>query len=142
LDEQGRKQGRAVDWARQAKAGAFVKDPLEILAIDGDLRTYSVVSSLLVAFAFGQTATYSILDLLQLSSDLQRTLQAPSMAILVANVGSSILAYGMAPTKNRSKFVWGIKGLFGGPLAIAQLRGSETLRTRAEIEDSSQVVAR
>lgn len=133
LDEEGRKLGRAVDWARQAKAGAFIQDPAEILAIDGSLRVYSVLTSLLVAFAFGR-ATESVVDAFQLDAGLQQTLQAPALTIVLANIGSSIYSYTQASEKNRSKFVWGVKGLLGGPVAIAQLRGLDVLVTRAEQE--------
>lgn len=142
LDEEGRKLGRASDWARKAKAGAFVQDPAEILAIDGTLRAYSVMTSLLVAFAFGQHVTGDLLDALDLDSTLQGTLQPPALAIVVANIGSSIFSYTKASDKNRSKFVWGVKGLLGGPVAVFQLGGLDVLVTRAEQEQTIRDMTR
>jgi hypothetical protein len=140
LDEEGRKLGKAVDWARAAKAGAFVRDPAEIMAIDGSLRVYSVLSALFLGVAFGHKSTDSFLhELLHLenlsSVDFQDALLAPAVAIVAANIGSSIFSYTQAPGKNRSKVVWGIKGLLGGPLAISQLRALSVLVTRAEQDE-------
>ncbi|KAI2489298.1 hypothetical protein MHU86_25291 [Fragilaria crotonensis] len=135
LDEEGRKLGRASDWARQAKAGAFIQDPAEILAIDGGLRVYSIITSLFIAFAFGHV-TEGFIDALHLDPTLQGALQPPSLTIVVANIGSSIFAYTKASDKNRSKFVWGVKGLLGGPVAVFQLSGLNELRTRAEQEQT------
>ena len=135
LDEEGRKLGRASDWARQAKAGAFIQDPAEILAIDGALRVYSIITSLFIAFAFGHV-TVGFIDALHLDPTLQGALQPPALTIVVANIGSSIFAYTKASDKNRSKFVWGVKGLLGGPVAVFQLSGLDELRTRAEQEQT------
>jgi hypothetical protein len=135
LDEEGRKLGRASDWARQAKAGSFIQDPAEILAIDGSLRVYSVLTSLLIAFAFGRV-TEGVIDSLQLDHSLQETLQVPAITVVLANIGSSFVTYTQAPEKNRSKFVWGVKGLLGGPVAISQLRSLDVLITRADKEQS------
>ena len=133
MDQEGRKLGRAVDWARQAKAGAFLPDPAEILVIDGSLRLYSVITSLFVAFAFGRVTT-GVMDIVQLNPSLPETLQPLAFAILVANLGSSIFGFLQAPGKNRSRFVWMIKGLLGGPVAVSQLSGLDILLTRSEQE--------
>ena len=54
LDEFGKSRGRALAWARRAKMGEFVGDPYETLDLPMEFRVYAIVSSFLVAFAFGR----------------------------------------------------------------------------------------
>mmetsp|Transcript_17470 Transcript_17470/g.24281 ORF Transcript_17470/g.24281 Transcript_17470/m.24281 type:complete len:390 (+) Transcript_17470:92-1261(+) len=136
LDEEGRKRGQTIEWVRKAKAGEFVKDPYEAVAVEGALRIYSVMTTLLVAFAFGR-ATPTALSTLDLegSSSIQEALQVPALAVLLAGIGSSVVAgVILAPPKNRSGTTWFIKGLFGGPLAVLELKGLGDLITRGEQE--------
>ena len=106
------------------------------------------MTPLYVACSFGTSATTQLLSLLQMNdtTDLIETLQAPALAIVVANVGSSIVAYIQATPKNRNRIVWFLKGLFGGPLAIAQLRGLNVLndasRTRSGGREDHETTAR
>ena len=132
LDQEGIKRGKALAWARKARDGEFVKDPYETFTLDGSIRVYSMCVAVLVAFAFGR-ATPSFLDMVHEQSDLQELLQVPAWIALLASVGSSVVnAVVMAPEKKRSSFVWGVKGLFGGPLTIAQLQTLDVLQTRKE----------
>lgn len=134
LDEEGRKRGKAIAWARKAKAGEFVKDPFENVAIEGSLRFYCVLSALLVAFAFG-ASTPTALSMIGIEdgAPILGILQAPALAIVVAALGSSIVsAVVLAPQKNRSKFTWAVKGLLGGPVAILELRELDGLTIRGE----------
>lgn len=103
------------------------------MTIDGSIRLYSIFIAALVAFAFGR-ATPSFLDTLNANeSGIQDLIQVPAWMALLAAVGSSVAnAVVLAPEKKRSPFVWGVKGLFGGPLAIAQLRTLDVLQTRKE----------
>lgn len=138
IDEQARKTGEAISWAKKAKAGEFKKDPFEILSIEGSLQWYCTFTALLVAFAFGR-ASPQALGMAGIDGDAARslldTLQAPSLVLVIAAVGSSVVSAALlAPGKNRSGFVWAVKGLFGGPLAVLQLRGLDTLITRGEAE--------
>lgn len=137
LDEYGKARGRALEWARRAKLGEFVRDPFETMDLPLSFQLYSVFSAFLVAFAFGRS-TPTLLS--QLDGDLPAgatdILQAPALAILVASLGSAALSGAvLAPSKNRSTFVWVVKGLLAGPVAVLQLRGLEVLITREEGED-------
>lgn len=134
LDEEGKKRGKAIAWAKKAKAGEFMKDPFENVAIEGSLRVYCVLSALLVAFAFG-ASTPSALSMIGIEdgSPVLNVLQAPALAIVVAALGSSIMSAAiLAPQKNRSKFAWAVKGLFGGPVAVLELRELGELTIRGE----------
>jgi hypothetical protein len=138
IDEQAKKTGEAIAWAKKAKAGQFKKDPDEILAIEGGLQAYCMASALTVAFAFGR-ASPSALTLLGFTDDaahgLLNAAQVPALALLVASFGSAIVSsIVLAPGKNRNGFVWGVKGLAGGPLAIFRLQGLEPLITQAEAD--------
>ena len=147
LDLEGQKLGRASDWARNAKAGAFVPDPYELLVIDGNLRTYSIGTSLLVSIVLSHHVTAQLLGVatatatatataatLETAVDFQSALEPLAYTILIANVGACLFNANMAPSKKRNTWVWAFKGLFGGPLAISQLRNLDTLMTRAEQE--------
>lgn len=137
LDEEGRKRGAAQAWAKRAMAGEFVKDPAEYLAVEGSLRVYSVLVAGLAAFAFGRATPEFMTTILgmQNSQGLQSTLQVPALILLLAAIGSSAFcAVALAPERNRSPFVWGVKGLFGGPIALSQLRGLDALLTQEETD--------
>ena len=133
LDEEGIKRGKAIAWARKAKAGEFVKDPFETMTIDGSIRLYSIFVSGIVAFGFGR-ATPSFLEMINAKdSGIQEVIQVPALIALLVAVGSSVVnSVVMAPEKKRSQFVWAVKGLFGGPVAMAQLRTLDPLQTREE----------
>lgn len=136
LDEEGKKRGRAQAWARKARDGEFVKDPYEILAIEGAIQAYSIFCFLLTAFAFGR-ATPSLFEVMHLENagrGVQEIAQVPALVAILTAIGSSIVTSAiLAPEKNRSQFVWAIKGLFGGPIAVAELRGLDILQTRGEV---------
>jgi hypothetical protein len=137
LDEEGKKRGRAQAWARKARAGEFVKDPYEMLAIEGAIQAYSIFFFLLISFAFGR-ATPSLFEMMHLENvghNVQEIAQVPALVAILTAVGSSVVTSTiLAPEKNRSQFVWAVKGLFGGPVAIAELRGLDMLQTRGEVE--------
>lgn len=137
LDEEGRKAGQAQAWARKARAGEFKGDPFEILSIEGSLQAYSVITTIFVAFAFGNS-TARLFDLLSISDadGIVDLLQGPALAMVLASIGSSITcAVALAPGKNRNSFVWGIKGYAAGPLAVLQLKELDSLITRGEAEE-------
>jgi hypothetical protein len=136
LDLEGRKLGRASDWARNAKAGAFVPDPYELLAIDGNLRIYSIVTSLLVAILLSKHVTGQLWGE-STATIFQSDLEPLAYTILIANIGACFWNASMAPSKQRNRWVWALKGLFGGPLAISQLKSLDILMTRAE-QDQQQ----
>lgn len=138
LDEYGAAQGRAEAWARKAKMGEFVKDPEETLDLPLAYRAYAVFAAFFVAFSFGRS-TPTLLSQFDMSAGIQELLQAPALAVLVASLGSGIVSGAvLAPSKNRSSFVWGVKGLLAGPLAVANLRVLDDLVTREETEIRNQ----
>jgi len=136
IDEQAKKTGEAIAWAKKAKSGLFKKDPDEALAIEGGLQLYCMASALTVAFAFGR-ASPSALKFLGFADDaalgLMDAAKVPALALLIASFGSAVVSsIVLAPGKNRNGFVWGVKGLLGGPLVILRLQGLEPLITQAE----------
>jgi len=143
LDEQGKKAGQAMAWAKKARDGEFQIDPYELLSIEGSLQLYSIITTLLVAFAFGNSSSMLLEDIVHYSNPnaLLELMRAPALAFVLTSLGSSIVCgVVMAPQKNRNSFVWGVKGFAGGPLAIQQLRGLDSLITRGEAEENMKNV--
>ena len=141
LDEEGKKRGRAMAWARQAAAGAFVSDPYETLTVEGSLRVYSAVAALLCALAFGKSTPYALQEWIHVgTNDVLTFFRVPAFAAVVAAIVSGVVNFTMASGKNRSQSVWFIKGLFGGPLAISQLRELNRLSTQGEIDQQSEEI--
>ena len=135
LDEAGRARGRAESWVRRAKEGEFVKDPYESLDLSFDLRMYCIFAAFGVSFAFGRSTPTLLHDFLSVDAGLQDIFQIPALALVAASLGSSIVCGVLfAPPKNRSALIWTIKGFMGGPLAILQLRGLDTLLTQGETD--------
>lgn len=130
LDEWGKQQGKAIAWARKAREGQFVKDPLETLDLELPQRIYSLVTALLASIAFGRS-TQSLLDQFD-SSFSTEIFRIPAAALVIASLGSSVISSVQAGGLNRSRLVWFIKGLLGGPLTVSQLRELSTLLTEAE----------
>lgn len=135
LDEAGKKAGQAQAWARKAKMGELKKDPFEVMAVEGELRIYSIIVAITTALAFGN-ATPTFMDMTGLGSDeLVEFLRIPALVLLVAAAGSGIVnAAVLAPPKRRSSLVWGVKGFMGGPLAVRQLKELGDLKTIGESE--------
>ena len=148
IDEWGKQQGRVESWARNAKLGAYVNDPMESLdTINLSQRFYSIMSSFLTAIAFG-SATPKLLywinhfsistDSVVISTEVLTILQIPSAILLLAAVGSSIYCGSKAPKKNRSVYVWCVKGLLGGPFTIQQFEALTTRKTQQEVLNDRQ----
>jgi hypothetical protein len=135
LDEYAKMQGQAQSWARRAKLGEFVKDPFETMDSPIEFRLYAVLSAWFVAFAFGRATPMFLQDVVGSwsSSDivsLTDSLQLPALVLGLASVGSSVVCAALlAPERNRSVLVWAVKGFFGGPLAVRQLRELDQLIT-------------
>eukprot|EP00535_Pseudo-nitzschia_heimii_P007978 CAMPEP_0197177462 /NCGR_PEP_ID=MMETSP1423-20130617/3056_1 /TAXON_ID=476441 /ORGANISM="Pseudo-nitzschia heimii, Strain UNC1101" /LENGTH=342 /DNA_ID=CAMNT_0042627007 /DNA_START=253 /DNA_END=1281 /DNA_ORIENTATION=- len=140
LDEYAIQQGRAQDWARRSRKGEFVKDPSEISDLSVAVRLYAVSTAFFVSFAFGRATPKFLSEILHVGTKssaqgLQEVLQFPASALALASLGSCILcAAVLAPERNRGVISWGLKGLFGGPLTILELRQLESLITREEEE--------
>jgi hypothetical protein len=148
LDAWGKQQGRVESWARKARQGAYVNDPLESLdSLTLEQRLFSILTAFVTTVSFGK-ATPNFVRLIGMfvtkSSDsdngivLEDTLailQIPAVLLLVVAVGSSLFCGIKAPEKNRSPTVWGIKGILGGPFAIQQLLAASTRITQQEQDD-------
>lgn len=133
LDEAGRKAGEAQAWARKARMGALKKDPFEVLAIEGELRLYSIFVAIIVSCAYGNSTPRG-LDMIGLASNDLAFFKIISLGLIIAGLGSAIVnGAALAPPRQRSSFVWCMKGLFGGPLAVIQLRKLDELKTNEEI---------
>lgn len=139
IDQYTQSQGRAVDWARRARLGEFVKDPLEVLDLNFMMRLYLTFMVMEVSFAFGRS-TPTLFNLLDVpESTILPFLQAPGLALTAASVGSCIACGAvLAPPLNRSSFVWAVKGFLAGPLAVMELRAAGPLITREETEQRSR----
>ena len=143
LDEEGKRAGQAMSWAREARAGEFKTDPFEILSIEGSSQFYSIITTLIVAFAFGNSSSKLLVDILQFNQSdanaLLSLMQGPALAFVLASVGSSVFCGAiLAPGKNRNAFVWGVKGFAAGPLAIKQLKDLDALITRGEADKRAE----
>jgi len=129
LDEEGRKRGDIL----QAKEGKFTKDKYESLTIEGSMQRYSIFAVAFIAFASSDASSNS-LELLNLGI-LSNIMQFVVFKLVIIQAVASILCGAVfAPMKNRSRFVWGVKGLVGGPLAIIQLNKLDELMTLDEVE--------
>lgn len=134
LDDAGRKAGEAQAWARKARMGALKKDPFEVLAVEGQLRLYSIFAAVIVSCSFGNS-TPQALDMIGLASNDLVLFKIIALTLIVAGLGSAVVnSAALAPPRRRSSFVWGVKGLFGGPLAVIQLRELDVLKTNEESE--------
>jgi len=123
--------------ARKEGEGEFMKDPYESLNIEGSLLRYSIVTVPFIAFAWSD-ASSNILELLNLGdqgSILLNVMQFIAFKLALLPVFSGIICgLVFAPVKKRSRFVWGVKGIVGGPLAIVQLNKLDELMTPDEVE--------
>lgn len=138
LDEEGRKAGQAMAWARKAKAGEFKSDPYELLSIQGGIQAYSILTTLFTAFVFGNS-TKRLFEIFNIDANgFLDVAQGPALAIILASIGSCVLCGIQASGKNRNVFVWGVKGFAGGPLSVLQLKELDTLITRGEYDEMSQ----
>jgi hypothetical protein len=115
LDEEGRRAGKALSWARAARAGEFKSDPYEHLNVEGSLQIYSIITTLFVALSFGK-ASPTMLSLFNMNQDDFFSLtHLPALLILITSLVSSVTAgFIIAPQKNRSKLAWFVKGFAGG----------------------------
>jgi hypothetical protein len=140
LDEYTKAQGQALSWAKRAKLGEFLNDPDEVMDLDLGLRLYCIAVAFEFCFAFGKSTPSFLHDMVGLTTEASRqltgVLQAPGFALAVASIGSSVACgFFLAPERNRDSFVWAVKGLMGGPLAVRRLQGLEALITRGAQED-------
>ena len=118
--------------------GSLKKDPYEELSIEGELRLYSVLSTMIVCLAYGNSTprAFEMIGLSSVSSNGDLNIvKIVALGVIVAGLGSAVVnGVALAPPRRRSSFVWSMKGLFGGPLAVLQLRVLDELKTNEEIE--------
>ena len=122
--------------------GEFMKDPNEDLTEMPLLfRVYCSLVAFEVAFAFGRSTPSFLSKFLNIVSStdqegLLNVAQSLGLALSIAAIGGSVVCgILLAPERNRSSFVWTVKGLIGGPLAVRQLRELDALITRGESEE-------
>lgn len=137
LDEWGRQQGRVESWARQAKEGAFVKDPLENFdSISPFQRAYGLSTALITAVAFGKATPNFVQIVFPNDKDffghLIHVAQLPAVIMVLLSLASSAYGIFTATNLNRSQYVWAVKGLLGGPLIVRQLAELPNLVTLQE----------
>ena len=150
IDAWGKQQGRVESWARKAKLGAFVNDPMESLdTINLSQRLYSIVVSFITAMAFGK-ATPNLIHWINhwdnaasdgnivISNDVLTVLQVPSIILLLVSFGSSLYCGSQATPKNRSVSVWILKGMLGGPFTIQQIQSLTSRQTQQQVLDGQQ----
>jgi hypothetical protein len=114
--------------------GALKKDPFEVLAVEGELRLYSIVAAVIVSCAYGNS-TPKTLDMFGLASNDLVFVKIVALALIAAGLGSALVnSAALAPPRRRSSFVWGVRGLLGGPLAVIQLCELDVLKTNEESE--------
>jgi hypothetical protein len=144
LDERGKKQGRVEAWARRAKAGAFVNDPMETYDLSLQQRVFSIVTALAVATAFGKSTSTFLITTTQLVHNTDKSsvdtllhvLQAPAAGLLATAIGSMVYCILDSRHKNRSPLVWAVKGLLGGPISVRLLRELQPLLTNEETNNA------
>jgi len=140
LDELGKSIGRAESWAREAKAKSFIKDQRETIDLTLQQRAYSVLTTVLIATAFGKSTDTFLIDLVKIVPDkatatsIKEALQGPAFGLLMASIGSFVYSYKESKEQNRNSIMWAIKGLLGGPFTVTLLRSSDPLITREEDE--------
>lgn len=118
--------------------GEFIKDPAESLDLSVATRLYCVLATFWLSFAYGRSTPTFLERFVGLtdSSQLTNAMQPPALALLLASIGScGLCGFLLAPERNRSSFIWAVKGFLGGPLTIRELRELETLITRGEQEE-------
>jgi len=93
---------------------------------------------MVVCLAYGNSTprAFEMMGLSVASKNVDLTIvKIVALGVIVAGLGSAIVnGVALAPPRRRSSFVWGVKGLFGGPLAVLQLRVLDELKTNEEIE--------
>lgn len=136
LDEAGKKAGLAQAWARKARMGTLKKDPYEDMSIEGELRLYSILTTMFVCLAYGNSTprAFEMMGLSVTSNNVDQTVvKIAALGVILAALGSALVnGVTLAPPRRRSSFVWGMKGLFGGPLAVLQLRVLDELKTNED----------
>jgi len=110
-----------------------------------EVRLYAIATAIFVSFSCGRATPKFLADVLHVGTidsakGLQDVIQVPALILVLLSVGSSIVCGAfLAPERNRSVTSWGLKGLFGGPLTIIQLRQLDKLITREEEEAKKNV---
>lgn len=121
-----------------------MKDPSEISDLSIEVRLYAISTAFFVAFAFGRATPKFFAEVLQFGTinsaeGLQDVLKIPALALALASLGSCVVcAAFLAPERNRGVISWGLKGLFGGPLTVLQLRELDSLITREETDAANK----
>lgn len=131
LDEEGKRRGQAISWARKAKEGEYATDPYEALRAEREQRLYAMFASLFISITYGKSTSTFLTFTVGLDSTkvqpLLELLQYPALAVALAAFGSCGVNWFMAREKKRSGFVWAVKGFMGGPNSIMELKNLNDL---------------
>lgn len=136
LDEEGKRQGQAISWARRAKEGQYIQDADEEILVQNESRLYATFSSFLVSIAFGRSSLDFMITLIGIDLDQAQSfleiLKYPALSVGVAAFLSSGISVLLAKEKNRNQFVWAVKGFMGGPVSIMLLRNLDPLQQQLQ----------
>jgi hypothetical protein len=134
LDAWSRQQKELQVWANRERERKIQADVVENFDSLGLGKLMSVVTALTTALAFGRS-TPALYTLLQRDDDAAElaVVRVLAVALLIASAGSAAYCGSVAPTLQRSRTLWTIKGLLGGPVAVRQLQSADRLQTAGEI---------
>lgn len=143
IDEWGKRKGKSLSELQRARQDSIVLDENERLDLDLSQRAYSILTALAIAVGFGRSTPTFLAQTLGLFSSPQDgdltevldVLKVPALALLLASIGSCVYCGLQAPGKKRNSILWAFKGLFGGPVAVGQLRQSPALLTGREVQE-------
>ena len=131
LDEEGKRRGQAISWARKAREGEYATDPYEALRVEKEQRLYAIFASLFISITYGKSTSTFLTSTVGLDSTkvqpLLELLQYPALAVVLAAFGSCGVNWFMAREKKRNGFVWAVKGFMGGPISIMELKNLNDL---------------
>lgn len=143
IDAWALQQKELQSWARKERERKVQADKLENFDSLGLGKLTSVVTAFTTAFAFGRATPALWESVLQRDMDELVAVKAIAATFLLASVGSSAYCGQVAPQLQRSRTLWMIKGLLGGPVAIQQLQSADRLQTAGEIaKDAAEAAAR
>jgi hypothetical protein len=134
LDAWSRQQKELQVWANRERERKIQADVVENFDSLGMGKLVSVVTALTTALAFGRS-TPVLYMLLQRDDDAAElaVVRVLAVALLIVSAGSAAYCGSVAPTLQRSRTLWTIKGLLGGPVAVRQLQSADRLQTAGEI---------
>jgi hypothetical protein len=133
LDAWSRQQKELQIWANRERERKIQADAVENFDSLGVGKLVSIGTAFTTAFAFGRATPTFWVTLLQHDLAELAIVQALAVALLCTCAGSAGYCGYLAPQLQRSRTLWTLKGLLGGPVAVLQLRSADRLQTAGEI---------